>query len=102
MTDSTRYACTITPADVPDRVEQVRALTDGLVSRERDGQQVRLRFDPSVAPVVEAFVRDESRCCSFYEFNLEHSARAVELSVWAPAEAQQLLQSLYDAFGPGR
>ncbi len=100
MTEPTRYTCTVTPGEAPDRIEQVRALTDGLLSRERDGQQLRLRFDPSLATVVEAFVRDESRCCSFYEFDLERTEQAVELRVWAPPEAQELLGRLHDAFGP--
>ena len=98
MTDGRRYTCTMAPDELPDRLEQLRALKKGLLGRERDGQQVRLRFDRCVAPVVETFVHDESACCSFYEFDLEHTDRAVVLTVWAPAEADELLQSLYEAF----
>ena len=101
MSDPTQYACTLTTVELPDRIEQLDTLNENLLSRERNGQQVRLRFAASAASTVEAFVRDESRCCSFYEFNLERTTDAVELWVVAPSEAEELLTSLYEAFGDG-
>ncbi len=98
--EQTGYVCTVSPDEIPDRAEQIRTLTRGLLRRERQQQQVRLRFDPALADVLAAFVRDEARCCTFYDFDLEQTDEAAELTVWAPAGAEPLLDSLYEVFDP--
>lgn len=102
MTDQHGYQCTLAPGEVPDRAAQIRALTGGLHAREREGQRVRLRFDPALADVLAAFVRDEAQCCSFYDVEIEQAGQAVQLTVWAPAQAEPLLQRLYEVFDPGQ
>lgn len=102
MTESAGYRCTLSLDELPARTDQVQRLIDGLQSRERDERRVRLRFDPSLSGVVDAFVRDESACCAFYDFAVEERADAVQLTVEAPAGAEPLLESLYAAFEPGR
>lgn len=102
MTEPQPFACTLTFEEVPARVEQIQRLIRGLRARERDRREVRLRFDAALAPVVRAFVVDESRCCGFFDFALSEHADAVDLRVRAPAGAEQLLASLYAAFHPTR
>lgn len=93
------YVCTTTPEDAPRRKVQIEDLAAGLISRRRDGQEVRLRFDPALAEQVHAFVRDESECCEFYEFEVSETPDAVQLRVSAPGEAEPLLESLFEVFG---
>lgn len=99
MTAPSAYTCTLSPAEIPSRAAQVRRLTDGLRSRERRDREVRLRFDPRLAPTVREFVRDESGCCAFFDFTVTEDDDAVELVVRAPAGAEALLASLFEVFG---
>ena len=98
--EQTGYVCTVSSDEIPDRAEQIRALTRGLLSRERQQRQVRLRFEPALADVLAAFVRDEARCCTFYDFDLEQTDEVVGLRVSAPAGAEPLLDRLYEVFDP--
>lgn len=101
MTDAEEYVCTLTTDEAPARAVQIRRLAAGLVSRRRHGREVAVRFAPELAPVVREFVRDESRCCDFFAFDVTAYDDAVELRVRAPVGAEALLDGLYEVFDPG-
>ena len=100
MSRPTPFACTLTAEETPARIDQIQRLIQGLHARERDGREVRLRFDADLAHLVSAFIEDESRCCGFFEFALTEHDDAVELRVRAPAGAEPMLASLFAAFHP--
>lgn len=102
MTDPQPYTCTVTPQEAPARRAQVQRLAQGLRSRQRHAREVRLRFDAHLAPLVAAFVRDEARCCGFFEFAITEDQQAVELRVRGPEGAEPLLASLFEVFGAPR
>lgn len=101
MTDPEEYVCTLPADEAPARAAQIRRLASGLVSRRRHGREVAVRFAPELAPVVHEFVRDESRCCEFFAFDVTAHDDAVELRVRSPAGAEGLLDGLYEVFAPG-
>lgn len=92
------YTCTLSDEEAPARTQQVRQLAAGLVERQRGEGEVRLRFEAALEPLVHAFVRDERRCCAFYEFHVAQRGDVVELTVRAPADAEGLLTTLDEAF----
>lgn len=96
MSTDSPYVCTLSEQDVPARTHQIRQLADGLRARHRSPGRVQLRFAGELADIVDQFVRDESACCSFFEFAIDERDDEVQLTVQAPAEAQPLLDSLHE------
>lgn len=91
------YTCTLSDEEAPARTQQVRELAAGLLKRHRSGGEIRLAFEAALEPVVHAFVRDESRCCAFYDLEVHHRGDIVELTVRAPADAEAMLSALDEA-----
>jgi hypothetical protein len=94
-------ACSLSAADLQDRVAQIRALgRDALVgTSERDGAVVlRFRPDPEIRERVEAIVAAESECCAFLGFRLEHEAGATVLTISAPNGGAEVAHELAAAF----
>lgn len=96
--DRDAYACTLSEEELPARADQLNQLTAGLKQHEHGDREVRLHFQAALEPVVNAFVRDETRCCAFYDFAVHRHEDTVELVVRAPAGAEALLASLEEAF----
>lgn len=101
MTSNEHYSCTVDTDDIPRRRAQVQRLREGLLARRRDGDEIRLRFAPELDGVLAEFVRDESACCTFYDFELESGQAWVTLTIRAPDGARPLLDELDRAFGDG-
>jgi hypothetical protein len=102
MTDITPpVACTLDPADMPARAEEIRALgRDGLEAVERDELSVTLRFRPgwAIRERVERVVAAESRCCAFLDFTLVEREEATELTIAAEKGAEPAVHDLADLF----
>lgn len=94
-------ACTLSEADLPQRLAAARALgADALVGVETSGRHARLRFSGQ-RERVEELIAAETQCCSFLGFELEQSDEAVELAINAPEGAEPVLRSLVAAIVAG-
>jgi len=94
-------ACTLDPAEMPRRGDEIRSLgRDGLEAVERGRRHATLRFrpDPEIRARVEDIVAAESRCCAFLDFTLAHDDGATVLTIAAPEGAEPAVQSLTDLF----
>lgn len=105
MTESSPpMACTLDPAQMPQRGDEIRALgRDGLRAVERAERQVTLRFrpDPAIRERVESIVAAESSCCAFLDFRLTHEQDATVLAIAAPEGGEPAMHGLADLFARG-
>lgn len=99
---TTTYACTLRSDDAHRRLPQVRALTDRLRRRERVDDRVLLAFhdDGHTLDLVREFVRDESQCCSFFEFDVGRRDGHILVELRAPAQAGHVLDAAMESFDP--
>jgi hypothetical protein len=98
-------ACTLDPAEMPQRGDEIRALgRDGLLSVERADRRVTLRFrrDAAIRRRVEAIVAAESRCCAFLDFDVAGEEDATVLTIAAPEGAEPTMHDLADLFAGTR
>lgn len=99
MTEPTRYSCTLSPEDAARRLTRDRPLADRLTSHHWDGPRgAVLTFPADATPLVTRFVRDESACCSFFDFDVDAGEQQVILRVEAPVGAEPMLRQLVSAF----
>jgi hypothetical protein len=92
-------ACTLPTTERPLRLAEFDALFADAVRRvERDGDLVHLRM--SGPEGLRERVRDltdrESRCCSFFAFDLAGPDADLVLSIGVPAEHRAILDALAD------
>ena len=95
-------ACTLTAAEMPKRLADIRAIGDAyLRAVSADASTAVLRFSakPDARERLEAIVVAESRCCAFLEFDLEHTTEAVVLTIRAPEGGELVMHQLVEAFG---
>jgi hypothetical protein len=93
----TELACTLTPADMSRRADEIRAVgRDGLLSVDYGGGRALLRFRPAVRERLEAIVEAEASCCAFLDFTLSDD---VVLEVRAPEGAEAAVERLAELFG---
>ncbi len=104
MTTDPPIACTLTAAEMPARLAEIRAVGDAaLRSAEAGGSGAVLRFgpDPDIRTRLAAIVAAESVCCAFLEFDLDDSATETVLTIEAPEGGEQAMHQLVGAFrGP--
>lgn len=103
MTDSTPIACTLSAAELPGRLAEMRAIgATSLEHVERTDTTAELRFRAAVDTLARlaAIVAAESRCCAFLTFDLRERDDAIVLRIASPAEeaARLMLDELADAF----
>lgn len=99
MTEPTPFSCTLSPEDAARRRTRDRSLADRLISHHWDGPRgAVLTFPAEATPLVTRFVRDESTCCSFFDFEVDAGGDQVRLRVEAPAGAEPMLRQLVSAF----
>lgn len=94
-------ACTLDPAEMPQRGDEIRALgRDGLLSVERGERRVTLRFrpGPETRERVKSIVALESRCCAFLDFNVAGQEDATVLTIDAPEGGEPAMHDLADLF----
>lgn len=97
---SEEIACTLSPADMARRGEELREIARAaLVERARHAGGVRLVFDGSEA--IEAALRDlirrEQECCAFLDFRLDSQEERLTLDIAGPNEAQGVLDGIFDS-----
>jgi hypothetical protein len=94
-------ACTLDPAQMSQRGDEIRALgRDGLEAVERGELSVTLHFrrDPSIRARMEAIVAAESRCCAFLDFKIAREEDATALTIVAPEGGEAAMHQLADLF----
>lgn len=92
-------ACSLDPASLTARREEIRALGTSFRGRSDEGGEVVLRFDPGARATVSDLVRRELECCPFFAFDLADAEGELRLRVRAPAEAGPVLEDFVGAFG---
>jgi hypothetical protein len=88
-------ACSLTPEDASDRIEEWRRFLLASVSAaERPSEsQLRLRLSPSPDVLVAAIAlaQSEKVCCPFFEFSIDVQTDACWLVVGVPTDATGIL-----------
>jgi hypothetical protein len=102
MAQDLPIACTLTGAELPERLAEIAELgRAGLVAIDRRDASAVLRFraEPALRERLAAVVEAESRCCSFLDLRLADEPGATVLTLAAPAGGEAVLHGLVDAFG---
>lgn len=89
-------ACTLGAADMPGRLDAWQEALAPVADRTPIDGGVRLTFAPgtSLARVADLVVAEQS-CCMFFRFAVTVDDRGAALEVTAPADAQEIVYSLF-------
>lgn len=99
--DAERFVCTLDANTAEDRQGQVEELAQRITGRERHGpRSASVAVTPDAEALLRAFVRDEARCCPFFDFAVERNDRGVRLAVTAQPGAEPLLDALLAVLDP--
>lgn len=96
-------ACSLAPAELPQRLAEMAALgREALVERRVDGTRAHLRFagGRETADRVRRIAAAERDCCAFLALRVEEAAGEVVLTADAPPGAEGVLTEWAGAFGP--
>jgi hypothetical protein len=92
-------ACTLTPGDLRERLGRIQALAaDALLSHERNGLVLALRYAPDAVERVRSMVASEQHCCAFLNFDLREQPDAVHVTITAPENARDAADELFEQF----
>jgi MerR family transcriptional regulator, copper efflux regulator len=92
------FACTIDPAGLKQRVNQLDALVPQVLGLRRDGLTLTLAFPAATAQDVRAFVVEESKCCPFFSFQVHEIDQGMRLGIRTPPGGEAMLDALHGAF----
>jgi hypothetical protein len=101
MASELPIACSLSAAELPKRLAEMRAIGyRGFISARIDRCHAALRFknDAEISQRLEAIVAMEAECCAFLEMSLGSRGAELELSIEAPAGAEPVLEDLVAAF----
>lgn len=107
MNEEMSYHCTLNADEAEQRAGTDRALLERVRDTQRLEHGLRVSFaaGPQTRRLVDAFVRNEARCCSFFAFSVEEQDGGVVLEISAPPDqqAQRLVDAARQSFeaGPG-
>jgi hypothetical protein len=96
--ESIAFACTIDPAGLKQRVDQLDSLAPQVLGLRRDGLTLALAFPAQAAQDVQAFMVAESKCCPFFSFEMEEIDHGLRLAIRTPAGGEAMLEALQAAF----
>jgi hypothetical protein len=91
-------ACTIVPAGLKQRAEQLDSLVPQFYTCRRDGLTLTLELPAAAAQDVRAFVVEESRCCPFFSFEVDEFDQGLRLAIRTPPGGEAMLDALHAAF----
>jgi hypothetical protein len=92
-------ACTLSAGDYRDRLQQITGLArDSLISHDRKGLVLTLRYDASAADRVKEMVRREQECCPFLNFTVREETSQIVVNVTAPEEAREASETMFEQF----
>ena len=92
------FVCTIDPAGLRQRVDQLESLVQQVLEHRRDPLTLALEFPAEAAQDVRAFVVEESRCCPFFSFEVDELGRRLRLAIRTPPGGAAMLDALHAAF----
>lgn len=92
------FACTIDPAGLKQRVNQLDALVPQVLGLRRDGLTLTLELPAETAQDVQEFVVEESRCCPFFSFEVDEIHQRLFLGIRTPPGGEAMLDALQAAF----
>ena len=92
------FACTIDPAGLKQRVNQLDSLVPQVLGLRRDGLTLALTFPAGAAQDVQAFVAEESNCCPFFSFEIDQTDQWLRLGIRTPPGGEAMLEALQAAF----
>jgi hypothetical protein len=92
------FACTIDPAGLKQRVDQLDSLVPQVLGLRRDGLTLALAFPAEAAQDVRAFVVEESKCCPFFSFEIDQIDQGLRLGIRTPPGGEAMLEALQAAF----
>jgi hypothetical protein len=92
------FACTIDPAGLRQRADQLDALVPQVSRLRRDGLTLALVLPAEAARDVQAFVVGESRCCPFFSFEVDEIDQGLRLAIRTPPGGAAMLDALQAAF----
>jgi MerR family transcriptional regulator, copper efflux regulator len=92
------FACTIDPAGLKQRVNQLDALAPRVLGLRRDGLTLALTFPAEATRDVQAFVVEESRCCPFFSFEVDEIHQGLRLGIRTPPGGEAMLDALQAGF----
>ena len=98
--DTAPIACTISNAEIPERIELIERMRTAMTSIDRTATGLLLHFPgrPDVQDDLATFVVDEKRCCQFWGFDIIEEPEGVALRWDAPPAATELLGHLHTFF----
>jgi hypothetical protein len=94
-------ACTLSSAELPERLAWIRQFTaQRLLAHRLEGTTLHLTYARDARAELERIVDGERQCCGFLRFDLHDTPSAIELTIEALAEAGADAQWLFDQFLP--
>jgi hypothetical protein len=100
MQETIPIACSLEQADLPDRAEAMALLGRDLIAVHASGPRATLIFTTD-REAVDQFVRDESRCCPFFDFGVSTADERVTLAVSARDDGAWAVRGLVAGFVAG-
>jgi hypothetical protein len=91
-------ACSLTAAEMPERLRRWRVLTErALVARDAtaSGVQLRFRAEPGVAEELTELAALERDCCGFASFQVTSTPGAVTLDVTSSGDGVAAVHQLF-------
>ncbi|MEM9565466.1 MAG: hypothetical protein AAGA93_22780 [Actinomycetota bacterium] len=89
-------ACTLSADAIGDRIDEWRQLLESVTAREPLDDGIRLVLDADVSSSeLWRLTTAEQACCAFFAFAITVDARGIALEVRAPAEATELVTTLF-------
>ncbi|MEQ1872000.1 MAG: hypothetical protein ABL961_18440 [Vicinamibacterales bacterium] len=98
-TNNAPIACALGGTDYAERLAWIASLNrDGLLSHQRHGAALELRYAAAVRERVHELVRKESECCAFLAFALDESGSDVRLTITAPDRVRDAADVFFEPF----
>ena len=94
--DTAAVACTITNAEIPERIALMERMRTAMTALDRTTSGLLLHFpdEPDVRADLATFVVEEKRCCQFWGFELADEPGGVALRWDGPPAVDTLLDQL--------
>jgi hypothetical protein len=94
-------ACTLSSAQLPERLAWIRQVTaQSLKTHRLVGTTLHLTYAHEARAELERIVAGERQCCGFLRFDLQDKPGAVELTIHTPGDAGADARWLFDQFLP--
>jgi len=91
--------CTLGAASLKDRIAWIVDLNrDALRSHRRDDLRLELTYGLEAASRVRELIRREQECCAFLTFEMHEDVEGIRLTIDAPEDARDAVDTLFEQF----